>query len=42
MVRMYKCPNCGSPLYKKDNTIGGQPYNCEKCGHTKSSWDEII
>jgi len=40
MVRMYKCPNCGNPLYKKDNTSGiGQFYNCEHCGYIKSSWD---
>ena len=40
MVRMYRCPNCGNPLYKKDNRSGiGQFYNCEICGHTRSSWD---
>ena len=40
MVRMYKCPNCGNPLYKKDNISGiGQFYHCEHCGHTRSSWD---
>ena len=37
---MYKCPKCGSPLYKKDNISGiGQFYNCEHCGYIKSSWD---
>ena len=40
MVRMYKCPVCGNPLYKKDNLSGiGQFYHCENCGHIKSSWD---
>ena len=40
MVRMYKCPRCGNPLYKKDNKSGiGQFYNCENCGYIKSSWD---
>ena len=40
MVRMYRCPVCGNPLYKKDNLSGiGQFYHCENCGHIKSSWD---
>ena len=40
MVRMYKCPRCGNPLYKKDNVSGiGQFYHCEHCGYIKSSWD---
>ena len=40
MVRMYKCPRCGSPLYKKDRENGtGQFYHCESCGYIASYYD---
>ena len=40
MVRMYKCPHCGRPMYKKDTERGiGQFYHCEYCGYIQNAVD---
>lgn len=40
MVRMYKCPRCGRPMYKKDRRDGfGQFFTCEHCGYMNSDFN---